>query len=286
MPVQSFPTAKKQNMAIELYHVDAFCKDLFSGNPAAICPLDAWLDDHLMQNIAAENNLAETAFFVPEKKHFHIRWFTPSVEVDLCGHATLAAAHVLFTHKNYPNDKIVFTSRSGELPVTKKAGCITLDFPVDTIKPVEITDNMCTWFNQRPLEAYKGRADYLLIFPAEADIANIKENIPVIEKLTEARGVIISAHGATAAAAAPTAAAPTADFVSRFFAPQSGIPEDPVTGSAHTTLTPYWSAKLKKKKLIAIQLSPRRGYLECEDKGERIEISGIAKTFSSGHIFI
>jgi predicted PhzF superfamily epimerase YddE/YHI9 len=224
-------------MAIELYHVDAFCKDLFSGNPAAICPLDAWLDDTLMQNIAAENNLAETAFFVPEKNHFHIRWFTPAKEVDLCGHATL-------------------------------------DFPVDTIKPVEITDNMCTWFNQRPLEAYKGRADYLLIFPAEVDIANIKANIPVIEKLIEARGVIVSAKG------------DTADFVSRFFAPQSGIPEDPVTGSAHTTLTPYWSAKLKKKKLVAIQLSPRQGYLKCEDKGERIEISGIAKTFSSGHIFI
>jgi PhzF family phenazine biosynthesis protein len=261
-------------MAIELYHVDAFCKDFFSGNPAAICLLDAWPDDHLMQNIAAENNLAETAFLVHEKDHFHIRWFTPSVEVDLCGHATLAAAHVLFTHKNYPNDKIVFTSRSGELPVTKKAGCLTLDFPVDSIKPVEITDNMCTWFNQRPLEAYKGRADYLLIFPTEADIANITANIPVIEKLTEARGVIVSARGATA------------DFVSRFFAPQSGISEDPVTGSAHTTLTPYWSAKLKKKKIVAVQLSPRRGYLECEDKGERIEISGIAKTFSSGHIFI
>jgi PhzF family phenazine biosynthesis protein len=274
-------------MAIELYHVDAFCKDLFSGNPAAICPLDAWPDTHLMQNIAAENNLAETAFFVPEMDHFHIRWFTPSVEVDLCGHATLAAAHVLFTHKNYPGDKIIFTSRSGELPVTKKAGCLTLDFPVDRIKPVEITDNMCTWFNQRPLEAYKGRADYLLIFPAEADIANIKANLPVIAKLTEARGVIVSAKGAAVAPVATAlGATAAADFVSRFFAPQSGIAEDPVTGSAHTTLTPYWSARLKKKKLVAIQLSPRQGYLECEDKGERTAISGIAKTFSSGHIFV
>jgi PhzF family phenazine biosynthesis protein len=272
-------------MPTEIYHVDAFCKDLFSGNPAAICPLDAWLDDTLMQNIAAENNLAETAFFVPEKDCFHVRWFTPAIEVDLCGHATLAAAHVLFTHKNYPNDKIVFTSRSGELPVTKKAGCLTLDFPVDTIKPVEITDSMCTWFNQRPIEAYKGRADYLLIFPAEADIANIKANMPVIENLTDARGIIASAKAATAASAA-SAKGDTADFVSRFFAPQSGVPEDPVTGSAHTTLTPFWSARLNKKKLIAVQLSPRRGYLECEDKGERIEISGIAKTFCSGNLFI
>jgi PhzF family phenazine biosynthesis protein len=274
-------------MAIELYHVDAFCKDLFSGNPAAICPLDAWLDTPLMQNIAAENNLAETAFFVLEKDRFHIRWFTPSIEVDLCGHATLAAAHVLFAHKNYPGNKVIFTSRSGELPVTRKAACLTLDFPVDTIKPVEITDNMCTWFNQRPLEAYKGRTDYLLIFPDEVDIENIKPNLTVIEKLTEARGIIVSAKGAAAASpkGAPVATAP-ADFVSRFFAPQSGIAEDPVTGSAHATLTPYWSARLGKKKLVAVQLSPRRGYLECEDKGERIEITGIAKTFASGNLFI
>jgi PhzF family phenazine biosynthesis protein len=259
-------------METALYQVDAFCKELFSGNPAGVCLMETWLDDDLMQAIAAENNLAETAFFVPEGDHFHIRWFTPSVEVDLCGHATLAAAHVLFEHSGFAGNKLVFRSRSGELIVTKNGEQLTLDFPVDVFVPIEVTDHMFHWFNQRPMEAYKGKTDYMLVFPAADDIAHIKANMQAIEKLSEVRGVIVTAKDKGA------------DFVSRFFAPQSGIPEDPVTGSAHTTLTPYWSAKLGKKRLTALQLSARKGYLQCEDKGERIEISGKAKTFFSGKI--
>jgi predicted PhzF superfamily epimerase YddE/YHI9 len=192
--------------------------------------------------------------------------------VDLCGHATLAAAHVLYEHMGFAADKLIFASRSGELVVTRNGGQLTLDFPVDKFAQVAVTESMCHWVNQRPLEAFKGKTDYMLVFPAMSDIAHIQANMPVIEKLTEVRGVIVTAKGEGV------------DFVSRFFAPQSGIPEDPVTGSAHTTLTPYWSAKLGKKRLTALQLSARKGYLQCEDKGERIEISGKAKTFFSGKI--
>jgi PhzF family phenazine biosynthesis protein len=269
-------------MELELYQVDAFCKQLFSGNPAAVCPLAAWPADALMQQIAAENNLAETAFYVeetahpeaahPEGDHYRIRWFTPTVEVDLCGHATLATAHVLYNHKGFTGDTIKFASRSGELKVKKAGDLLTLDFPTDTLTPIPVTDDMSRWFGKRPEEAFKGKTDYMLVFTHEADIANINPNLAVIEKLTEARGVIATAPG------------DTIDFVSRFFGPQSGVPEDPVTGSAHTTLTPYWSKRLGKKHLTAQQLSARKGYLQCNDAGDRIEISGHAKTYLIGRI--
>lgn len=261
-------------MEPEIYQVDAFCDELFSGNPAAVCPLDKWPEDRLMQNIAAENNLAETAFYVKEDDHFHIRWFTPTVEVDLCGHATLATAHVIFNHKEFAGDTIRFSSRSGELRVKRSEDQLTLDFPADILTPIAVTDEMSYWFSVRPIEAYKGKTDYLLIFPKEADIANAQANLPILERLKEARGVIISAKGNEV------------DFVSRFFAPQSGVAEDPVTGSAHTTLTPYWSAKLGKKELSARQLSARKGYLQCVTNGDRIEISGKAKTYLIGKIFV
>ena len=274
-------------MELELYQIDAFCKELFSGNPAAVCPLAAWPADALMQQIAAENNLSETAFYVPETaqaetihaeatdpkgSHFHIRWFTPTIEVDLCGHATLATAHVLYNHKGFTGDTLKFASRSGELKVKKAGDLLTLDFPADTLTPIPVTDNMSRWFGKRPEEAYKGKTDYMLVFAHEADIAGIQPNLAVIEKLTEARGVIATAPGNSI------------DFVSRFFGPQSGVPEDPVTGSAHTTLTPYWSKRLGKNVLIAQQLSARKGYLQCKNAGDRIEISGQAKTYLIGQL--
>jgi PhzF family phenazine biosynthesis protein len=264
-------------MELELYQVDAFCKELFSGNPAAVCPLASWPADALMQQIAAENNLAETAFYVqeaahPEGDHFRIRWFTPTVEVDLCGHATLATAHVLYNHKGFTGDTIKFASHSGELRVKKAGDLLTLDFPTDTITPIPVTEDVSRWFRKRPEEAYKGKTDYMLVFADEADIVNLQPNLAVIEKLTEARGVIATAPG------------DGIDFVSRFFGPQSGVPEDPVTGSAHTTLTPYWSKRLGKKHLTVQQLSARKGYLQCEDAGDRIRISGHAKTYLIGRL--
>jgi PhzF family phenazine biosynthesis protein len=259
----------------ELYQVDAFCKDLFSGNPAGVCPMGSWPEDKVMQDIAAENNLAETAFFVKNGNQYEIRWFTPAVEVDLCGHATMAAAHVLFNHKGYKEDTITFMSpRSGELRVTKTADGLTLDFPVDDLEPVNITKEMFHCFKALPIEAYRGKTDYMFVFPNETDIANIQADLTEIAKYTDARGIIVTAKGQSA------------DFVSRFFAPQSGIPEDPVTGSAHTTLTPYWSKILGKNEMSALQLSSRKGFLKCINKGARIEISGKAKTFFAGQMFL
>jgi PhzF family phenazine biosynthesis protein len=288
---------------MEIYQVDAFCKELFSGNPAAVCPLASWPADTLMQQIAAENNLAETAFYVqeadaleadnpkgpdnPEANHYCIRWFTPTVEVDLCGHATLATAHVLFNHKGFTGDTVRFASRSGELRVKKEGDRLTLDFPVDTLTQVPVTDETCSWFDKRPEEAWRGKTDYMLVFAREADIVNIQPNLDVIATHKEARGVIVTAKGdATAMGASASETTGVVDFVSRFFGPQSGVPEDPVTGSAHTTLTPYWSKRLGKKDLTAQQLSARRGYLQCKDAGDRIEISGIAKTYLIGRLML
>lgn len=259
----------------EIFQVDAFCQSLFTGNPAGVCPIENWMPDKVMQDIAAENNLAETAFFVKRGNQYEIRWFTPVVEVDLCGHATMAAAHVLFNHKGYKEDTITFMSpRSGELKVTKTADGLTLDFPVDELKPVNITKEMFQCFQALPIEAYRGKTDYMFVFPDESDIINIQVDLTEIAKYTDARGIIVTAKGKSA------------DFVSRFFAPQSGIPEDPVTGSAHTTLTPYWSQKLGKNEMTAIQLSARKGFLKCKNLGERIQISGTAKTFMAGKMFL
>jgi PhzF family phenazine biosynthesis protein len=261
-------------MKQKIYQIDAFADKVFSGNPAAVCPLNKWLSDEIMQKIAAENNLAETAFYVKKDNNFEIRWFTPSAEVDLCGHATLAAAFVLFNHENYIDNTIEFFSpRSGILTVSKKGDFLTLNFPADKFEPIELTKEMTKCFNLQPSIVFKGKSDYLFVFRSELDIINIKPSIEEISKLN-ARGVITTAKGNEV------------DFVSRFFAPKVGVKEDPVTGSAHTTLTPYWAKELNKTEMTATQLSERKGSLQCKFLNDRVEISGKGKLYLIGEIFI
>ena len=261
-------------MELHIYHVDTFTENIFSGNPAAVCPLKGqWPEDSLMQKIAGENNLSETAFFLEQNGKYTIRWFTPVVEVDLCGHATLASAYVLFHHENFKGDCVQFESRSGTLSVKKENDFLTLDFPTDTLEKCPFTDELKAGFNLFPVEVYKGKTDYLFIYPDEDAIRHIRINISAVSRI-EARGVIVSATGKNC------------DFVSRFFAPRCGINEDPVTGSAYTTLTPYWSRTLNKKEMSSIQLSERKGYLMCRDRGTRTEISGKACLYMKGKVFI
>jgi PhzF family phenazine biosynthesis protein len=261
-------------MKLKLYQVDSFTDKLFTGNPAAVCPLPGeWLEDSVMQNIAMENNLSETAFFIRKGDKFHIRWFTPAIEVDLCGHATLASAHVLYSHQNYSEPVINFESRSGLLSVRKEDDFIVMNFPVDKIQEMELSKEVLSWFDLKPVEAWKGVSDYMLVFDNEEQIKNIKYNLQELRKI-KTRGIIITAKGTKV------------DFVSRFFAPYAGIEEDPVTGSSHTTLTPYWSRLLNKKDLTAMQLSKRTGFLKCKNLNERIEISGKAVTYLQGEILI
>ncbi|MBK7174477.1 MAG: PhzF family phenazine biosynthesis protein [Bacteroidales bacterium] len=260
-------------MTNKLYQIDAFADKVFSGNPAAVCPLDAWLPDELMQKIAMENNLAETVFYVKTDNQYEIRWFTPMVEVDLCGHATLAAAFVLFNYENHTENIIHFYSpRSGELTVTKNGEFLSLNFPTDSLNPVTLSTELLNCFEPKPHSAFKGKTDYLLVFDKEDDIINVTPAFDDIAKL-DSRGVIITAKGNQV------------DFVSRFFAPQIGIKEDPVTGSAHTTLAPYWAKQLNKTEFSAIQLSERRGYLQCRYLNERTEISGKGKLYLIGEIY-
>lgn len=261
-------------MKLNIYQIDAFTDKVFSGNPAAVCPLNAWLSDDLMQKIAMENNLAETAFYVKKENLYQIRWFTPTIEVDLCGHATLAAAFVLYKYQNHTDPKINFHSyRSGSLTVFKQGDLLTLNFPTDVLEPIELFDELTMGLNIKPIEAFKGKTDYMFVFENESQICKLIPSFPEISKL-KARGVIVTAKG------------DQVDFVSRFFGPQSGINEDPVTGSAHTTLTPYWAKKLGKNEMKAIQLSARRGYLMCKYSGDRVEISGHGKEYLKGEIFV
>ena len=259
-------------MKIKLYHVDTFTESLFSGNPAAVCPLTGeWPEDALLRNIAAENNLSETAFYLQQNGKYHIRWFTPAVEVDLCGHATLAAAFVLFHHEHFEGETLCFESRSGTLSVKKEQDRLTLDFPTDTLEKASLTDELRECFNLLPQEIFKGKTDYLLIYPNEESITHIKIDLQNVRRI-QARGIIVSAKGKNC------------DFVCRFFAPQCGVNEDPVTGSAFTTLTPYWSGILNKKELTAVQLSARKGHVLCRNRGNRTEISGKAKLYLQGEI--
>lgn len=261
-------------MKLRLYQIDAFTNKLFSGNPAAVCPLPQWLPDETLQCIAAENNLAETAFFVKDKNRYHIRWFTPTVEVDLCGHATLAAAKVLYDFENYQENEIEFFSeRSGILKVSRNGELYTLDFPADKYERVELSPQMIACFNSQPFEAYRGKTDLMLVFNTEDEIKRIVPDFNAMMKI-KTRGMIITAPGTES------------DFVSRFFAPQSGINEDPVTGSAHTTLTPYWAQKTGKSELTAIQLSARKGFLACTYLGDRVRISGQGVTYLQGEITV
>ncbi len=255
-------------MKIPIYQVDAFTGTLFAGNPAAVCPLESWLDDALMQNIAAENNLSETAFFVPMEDRFELRWFTPATEVKLCGHATLASAHVLFHLLGYQGDKIKFVSKSGELIVTRSGDLLSLNFPAAKSSPIDIPPGLSEALGKSPRETHIA-FDLLALFESQDDVLALKPNFNLLSNL-DARGIIVTAPGKDC------------DFVSRFFAPRVGVNEDPVTGSAHTMLIPFWSRRSGKKKLRARQLSRRGGELFCEDLGERVLISGRAVTYLEG----
>lgn len=275
---------------MRIYQLDAFTDRLFSGNPAAVVPLTDWLTDEQMQQIAAENNLAETAFYVKTagEAHYHIRWFTPTFEVDLCGHATLATAYVVFFLENKgagadSADQIFFDSRSGLLKVCRgENGWLTLDFPADvvqkaTLQPPALLASM----GEKPVAIFKGKTDYMLVYETSAQVESLQPDFREMSTVP-ARGVIATAPGNQNADDA-------VDFVSRFFGPQTGIDEDPVTGSAHTTLVPYWAEKLGKTELTARQLSKRGGYLRCKlnDDGinpARIDISGQVQLYLTGEI--
>jgi len=259
-------------MIIPIYQVDAFTDRLFSGNPAAVCPLEFWPSDDVLQNIAAENNLSETAFLRKITDAFEIRWFTPVAEVELCGHATLAAAHVLFNHLGFKKSKITFVSEfSGKLIVSKEGEYLTLDFPADPVEPALPPDHLLKSLGRKPLEIWRGKTDYLLYYASQEDIEEIRPDFGLLKKV-EARGIIITAPGYEC------------DFVSRFFAPYVGINEDPVTGSAHTLLVPFWTHRLNQLTFEALQLSERGGTLKCQSMGDRVLISGKACTFMTGSI--
>ncbi|MFN0050382.1 MAG: PhzF family phenazine biosynthesis protein [Cytophagales bacterium] len=260
---------------MKIFQVDAFTDVLFGGNPAAVVPLENWEDNETLQKIAAENNLSETAYIVALKNEFNfeIRWFTPTVEVDLCGHATLAAAYVLFNELGFKGDKIKFNSKSGLLIVTKSADLLTLDFPSDTPQHVNNYELPINALGYKPIETFKTNFGYLFVFDSEQTIRKLLPDFDLLNKL-EGVGVIA------------TSAGENVDFVSRFFAPQSGIDEDPVTGSIHTSLTVLWASKLGKTKLSALQLSPRQGKLWLELAGDRVLIAGKAKLYLKGEIFI
>ncbi len=271
-------------MDLDFYHIDAFTNQVFGGNSAAICPLDKWLDDHVMQNIAMENAVAETAFFIPIindsvnnnslNNDFEIRWFTPEFEMDLCGHATLATAHVITRHLGYSSSVINFESKSGPLSVTIDERFIHLNFP--SRKPILATppQNLIDAFDIKPTEILKSR-DYVFVFDNEQQIKTLKPNLSLFDQINlDPGGVVVTAPGNSV------------DFVSRFFTPQSSITEDPVTGSAHCSLIPYWAEKLNKQELTALQLSARLGTLHCKNEDERVIISGEAITYMIGTITI
>ena len=259
-------------MKLPIYQVDAFTSKPFAGNPAAIVPLDAWLPDDVMQNIAAENNLAETAFFVPSKKGYDLRWFTPTVEMDLCGHATIASGYVLFEILGSDQSFLRFQTRSGELTVEKTGDRYVLDFPSRPAVQVEAPAGLIEAIDAEPKEVLKSR-DFMLVYESEADILAINPDFNLLSKL-DVHAVIVTAKG------------DSSDFVSRFFAPKVGVNEDPVTGSAHCTLIPYWVDKLGKNDLYARQVSSRGGELFCELRGDRVKIGGNAVLYLTGEIFI
>jgi PhzF family phenazine biosynthesis protein len=260
-------------MKIQIFQVDAFTNETFKGNPAAVCPLDTWLPDELMQQIAAENNLSETAFFVKKGNFFEIRWFTPTVEVDLCGHATLASAHVLFNHLGYKSDIIFLQSKSGELRVKKSKDMLWLDFPAGFCEKASIPSKLHEAVSVQAIEAWAAR-DYLMaVYETEEIIQSMKPDFNLLKQLSY-HALIVTAKGNAV------------DFVSRMFAPAIGIDEDPVTGSAHTVLTPYWSQKLKTVHLSARQISERGGELQCILSGDRVEIGGQAVTYLVGEIIV
>jgi PhzF family phenazine biosynthesis protein len=257
-------------MRLPIFEVDAFTSQVFRGNPAAVCPLESWLDDTTLQSIAAENNLSETAFLVGGDGSYEIRWMTPKAEVDLCGHATLASAFVLFADAEKGRDEVVFRSKSGELRVRRAGDLLTLDFPSRPPKTVTATDDLLDGLGKPPREVWAAR-DYLAVYESEEDVRTLSPDFTRLAR-ADRFAVIVTAPGREV------------DFVSRFFAPKQGLPEDPVTGSAHCTLVPFWSKRLGKKRLHALQVSARGGELFCEDRGERVAISGHAVRYLQGTI--
>ena len=260
-------------MNITLYQVDAFARSVFTGNPAAICPLSEWLPDEVLQAIAQENNLSETAFFLHQGDYYHLRWFTPLFEVDLCGHATLASAHVLFQHLDYPEASILFKTRSGILTVERHDSTYWMDFPADSIQPATAPAEILSALGINPVATLKGKDDYLFILESEAQVRALTPDFLALAQ-APCRGFIVSAPGSDV------------DFVSRCFYPRYGINEDPVTGSAHTTMAPYWAERLGRKELKARQISKRSGEVTCRMAGDRVVLGGTAITFLEGSVTI
>lgn len=260
-------------MKTPYFHIDAFTLQPHHGNPAGVCLLETWLNEKQLQDIASENNLSETAFLVRKDTQYEIRWFTPTSEINLCGHATLASGFVIFNFLKPKTKKIIFQSHlSGKLSVENEEGLLTLNFPSLPAQHSEIPSSLITALGKEPVEVLKAD-DYLVVFDKEETVSSMKPNFQVLKQL-DARGVIVTSTGSKC------------DFVSRFFCPKFGINEDPVTGSAHCTLIPYWKSRLKKKKLYAQQLSQRGGELFCEDLNDRVSIAGNAVCYMEGHISI
>jgi len=260
----------KQTTEIPIYQVDAFAARVFAGNPAAVCPLDDWLPDEVLQAIAVENNLSETAFFVKRGTDYDLRWFTPAYEVDLCGHATLGSAYVIANYLDNGRTEVRFHSRSGPLTVTRKGEIYTLDFPALPPRRIEDSAEVAAALGAAPVELWD-EMKLMAVFASEADVAGLKPDMGKIAAL-ETRAVIATAPGQSC------------DFVSRYFAPKAGIPEDPVTGSAHCILTPYWATRLGKTRMSARQISARGGELEVEARGARVLISGRVAPYMVGRI--
>lgn len=262
-------------MKLPIYIADAFTHKLFGGNPAAVCPLHEWLPDTTMQRLAAENNLSETAFIIEEDDHYRIRWFTPATEVKLCGHATLASAHIFYTELGHSKPEIWFESLSGLLKVVRENdNTYTLDFPATIPEPAtEIPDHLFSGLGIETAPVFTTSFDYMVVLPSQQQVENLQPDFITLAKV-KARGVIVTAEGKEA------------DFVSRCFYPQSGINEDPVTGSAHTVMVPYWANRLGKTELKAIQLSKRKGFLDCRLNNNRVLMNGNAVTYLKGEYTI
>lgn len=260
-------------MELDLYQVDAFAENVFSGNPAGVVPLYEWLSDELMQNIATENNLSETAFFVKRGEYFELRWFTPESEVDLCGHATLASAHVIYTYLDYEDPAVVFETKSGRLFVDREGRHYSMDFPAWDVRPIQVTERVTQALGIRPVELFMGERDMMAVFESEDQIRTMTPDYRLVSKL----------DGMCMICTAPSL---DYDFVSRTFVPEAGIPEDPVTGSAHCTLVPFWADRLGKTEFRAYQASKRGGVLECQHLGDRVKIAGKAVTYMIGSIIL
>jgi PhzF family phenazine biosynthesis protein len=259
-------------MEIKIYQVDAFANKSFEGNPAAVCPLDEWISDVLLQKIAEENNLSETAFFVAEENGYSLRWFTPEDEVELCGHATLAAAHVLFQHFNYDNKSIFFSTKSGTLEIEKSGSGYSMSFPASNAKPIETPKGLEEALGVVPTKVLAA-FDYIVVLESESQVKSLTPDFVKLQAL-DLRGVVV------------TAPSDEVDFVSRCFFPKLSVNEDPVTGSAHCELAPYWAKKLGHNKLVGKQLSQRRGIVHCEVLDDRVILLGNAVDYMSGIVTI